>query len=543
MKGPGSALTTTNAPAGTNAVAAAPGTNAWSNVQQKFQELKNDPIFFSGAAVVISILLGLVLGFRALLRRRRKPAGTGPVIAAKAISSGGRVHTCNVLQVTDDSRRLWSFDARGRGFALNREQAGQPGGTLPQSLVSRDWRALFQKKLNVAWLPPEHVFLNVVQLPRSSFDETISMVELQVEKLSPMPVTQVVWSIHVMPQSTGNLDTIVVMIVSRSVVEEVLGRLENEGYLADRLDLPLLDQLQSTPEKPEGAYVYPGPIAGRDRALVAWWAGGELKSLNLVLAPESERVASLREQLAQISWAGELEGWINGQPRWHLVAGDELAAEWEPILREALDQPVDVIAPLPTGELAARTASRAAKSQTGASLMPAEFVARYHQQFVDRLWMRGLGAVLALYIIGVLIYFVALNVASYRTSNVEQQVAALGTQYTNALQLKAQSQVLQDRMELKYAALDSWATVSKLLPEGVTLESINFSDGQRLTLQGSAPADRATALIDFEVAIRKATVNGQPLFDPNKGNNVSYQGSPGGIAWNLVLELKRTEKQ
>ena len=42
-----------------------------------------------------------------------------------------------------------------------------------------------------------------------------------------------------------NLQTVVVVIAARNVVEEFLGELEGQGYLADRLELPLLDQLQA----------------------------------------------------------------------------------------------------------------------------------------------------------------------------------------------------------------------------------------------------------------------------------------------------------
>ena len=146
------------------------------------------------------------------------------------------------------------------------------GSRCPPALIAKDWRSLWQRKLNIAWLPPEHVFLRVAQFPVSDFDETLSMVELQLEKLSPMPVTQIVWSIHVLPHAEGNLQTVIVMIVARNDVEEFLGQLEGQGYLADRLDLPLLDQLQATPITSDGAWIYPGAVGGKPRR--RWWPGG-----------------------------------------------------------------------------------------------------------------------------------------------------------------------------------------------------------------------------------------------------------------------------
>src|SRR5258706_1820269 len=106
-----------------------------------------------------------------------------------------RWHSCNILQVGVDSRRLWQFDASNGSFALDREQTIPGGGALP-GLVHKTWRSYWQPKLNVALLPPENVFLRVEHLPKASFAEKLSIVELQLEKLSPIPVGQVVWSIQ-----------------------------------------------------------------------------------------------------------------------------------------------------------------------------------------------------------------------------------------------------------------------------------------------------------------------------------------------------------
>src|SRR5258706_10495662 len=113
-----------------------------------------------------------------------------------------RWHSCNILQTAPDANRLWQFDA-GKGGGLNGEHRGVAGEPLPSGLVAKSWTSLWQPRLNIAWLPPENVFLRVIELPKSSFGETLSMVELQLEKLSPMPVTQIVWTIHILPPAPG----------------------------------------------------------------------------------------------------------------------------------------------------------------------------------------------------------------------------------------------------------------------------------------------------------------------------------------------------
>ena len=83
----------------------------------------------------------------------------------------------------------------------------------------------------------------------------------------------------------------------------------------------MLDQLAATPATDDGAWIYPALLNGQNAALVAWWFGGALRNLSyVVLPPDGDRAKSLQAQLAQLAWAGELEGWLTAQPQWHLVA-------------------------------------------------------------------------------------------------------------------------------------------------------------------------------------------------------------------------------
>jgi hypothetical protein len=464
-----------------------------------------------------------------------------------------RWNSCNVLQVAPDANRLWRFDAKGGNFVLDREQKIPGGEPLPARWVAKSWSSLWQPRLNVAWLPPENVFLRVIELPKSSFEETQAMVELQLEKLSPLPVTQIVWTLHVLsasasprhdgPAAAGDLQSVVVVIAARAAVEEFLGRLEKDGYLADRLEAPMLDQLEATPATEDGAWIYAG-TRGKDAALVAWRSKGVLRNLCLVvLPPEAGRVKSLQDQLAQLCWAGEMEGWLTEPPQWHLVADPVNAVEWQNLLREALNEPVGATEPSLAAELAARTAHRAASS-SGAALLPAEFSARYHQQFVDRLWLRGLVTTGILYAIGVVIYFCATTVLNYKTVVVEQQAAQLGDSYTNVLQLKARYEVLTERQQLKYAALDCWKIVAEQLPAGLTLQRSSFADGQKLTLSGVCAPDQIGEISDqgkFYDAVRKAKLDGQNMFEATALEPLIWNQSANAVNWHFTLQLKHAE--
>ena len=454
-----------------------------------------------------------------------------------------RWNSCNILQVAPDANRLWRFDAKGGSYVLDREQKVPVGGPLPSRWVAKSWSSLWQPRLNVAWLPPENVFLRVIELPKSSFEETQAMVELQLEKISPLPVAQIVWTLHPLPAVDGDLQNVVVVIAGRAAVEEFLGKLEKDGYLADRLEAPMLDQLEATPSTEDGAWIYAG-VRGKDAALVAWRSNGALRNLCLlVLPPEGDRAKSLKDQLTQLRWAGEMEGWLTEPPKWHLVADPVNAAEWQNLLRDALNEPVRLAEPPPLAELAARTARRAATA-SGAALLPAEFSARYHQQFVDRLWLRGLITTGILYAIGVVIYFCAATILNYKTVAVEQQASQLGDDYTNVLQLKARYTVLTERQQLKYAALDCWKIVAEQLPSGLSLQRSSFADGQKLSLNGVCSPDQIVQISNpggFYDAVRKAKLDGQDMFEPTAVEPLIWNQSANTANWRFTLQLKHTE--
>src|SRR5689334_12446365 len=106
------------------------------------------------------------------------------------------------------------------------------------------------------------------------------------------------------------------------------------------------------------------------------------------------------------------------------------------------------------------TVTESSKIARSSNLPISEFGERYRQQFIDRLWMRGLFAIAGLYLIGVAIYMVALGYSTIQTQGVENRVADMGPTYTNAIQLRDRYRVLKDRQELKFADLGVWRTVS-----------------------------------------------------------------------------------
>lgn len=454
-----------------------------------------------------------------------------------------RWQTCNVLQVGAEARRLWRFAPSGEDVRLeghSRHPVGQP---LPPGQIRKDWRSLWQKKLNIAWIPADQVFLRVLQLPAAEPAEVVPMVDLQLERLSPIPVNQVVWAVEVLPSPLPGHLTAVVLIAERRAVEEFLGRLEGEGYLPDRLDLPQLHQMLAVPARQEGVWVHLSPSETGTTVLVAWWLAGALQHLSLFQLPTQDDAPQLlTEQLTQHAWAGEIEGWyVNGTP-WHLVVEPGAAGAWETALRAWAGSGVQVVAAPPPERVAAVTATRAASSK--ANLLPPEHALRYRQQFIDGLWMRGLFAILGVYVVGVIIYFAALQVLEFQRSRLEREVRVLQPAYQQALQLKDRIRVLQEQVELRFAALDCWKAICEFLPAELTLTDLHFSRGQTLKLVGTVSSDDQAKVTEFNSALRKAEAQGYLLFDKDRFEAPSLSLQAGGsYRWAFGCDLKRGEIQ
>jgi hypothetical protein len=265
-----------------------------------------------------------------------------------------------------------------------------------------------------------------------------------------------------------------------------------------------------------------------------------LQNLSLIhLPPDETRAAVLQEQLAQTVWAGEMEGWLTSEPKFRLVADEVTASAWIPLFD--LTQQVEVVPPLPSQELAALTARRVATNGASTNLLPPDFAARYKQKFVDRIWMRALGALVVLYMACALVYIGFVKFAAYQHGRIQDQIASIGPTYTNTVRLREELKVLQDTIELQYAALECYKSVAETLPTELTLNNMNFERGRKVTFFGTAGAEDRTKVLDFNAKLLDYSVNGQRLF-AKVNSPIMGQTQPGQpVSWNFSCDLKRTD--
>jgi len=370
------------------------------------------------------------------------------------------------------------------------------------------------------------------------------MVELQVEKLSPMPLNQAVWTMESLPHPDPATQTVLVAVAERKAVEDFLGGLERDGFYADRLEWPLLHQLAKLEFNENGATVIIEPQGLSTGCLVVWTVDGVLQDVSWVTVQGGpDRASVVAAHLLRTAWAGEFQGWLTVKPAWRLIAPKSALAAWSDALSKELHETLSTETWPEAREIAALNATRAASGESQSNFLPPEHASRYRQLFIDRLWMRALGGALSLLIMGTVAYFVALEYRKLQYRKLDRQASSMSQGYTNALQLAAKIKVLQDQADLRFAALDCWRAVSELLPAELTLTSFDFSRGRVLTLYGTAPTDQQGRITEFNASLAKAGYEDTLLFSRVNPARISpLSGAQSGTAqWSFDCEIRRPE--
>ena len=467
--------------------------------------------------------------------------------------------SCNVVDCSTGKQQFWRFNKGKNQMRLVDVRETAPDEPIQAKYLERDtsqlWNAHCQ---NDAWLPAEIVFFRVLQLPLCEPRELYGMVELQLDKISPLPLGQAVWTYETTPvyRTDREQQTVVVMIAERAVVEKYVGELEKVGYRPDRLETPVLHQVMATPQggkRPDGAWIYPR-LTDEERVIctVAWWDEGVLHNITQITLTSREHLNELTGQLTATTWAGEMEGWLTGKTDWHLVVSNKEGEEWLPILNEWAGQGVQVQKPSKDEELANVSAARANRALDQGNLLPHDRRASYHREDVDRAIGTFFGWGLLVYILLLAGYFVFASQVKKAAGKAKDENKELTKANKELKSLLVQKQLLGDQLELRMTALNVLKAVAEYIPEELTLDSVTFnesrgSSGNNIQLRGKVVQEHRQKLQGYSDQLAKVKVpdsrtqNEKILFSQVQPPNMDARAG-GYLDWLIVCLLRREEQ-
>jgi hypothetical protein len=450
-----------------------------------------------------------------------------------------RENVCHVLVDADTAGQVLLFERTKEGVRETGQVAVGASGAVPAKVGARDWQLLLKPRLDVAWMSGEDVCLRLIELPTSDPAEVSSMVDIQLEKISPLPPSQVVAGFEVLGALPSGGVSVLVVIAPRSAVEARLEALRSRGFVVDRLDVAMARELVSQATE-DGLWIISDPCGTPGLLTTAWRTGGQWRQVDVLRIPVGGAAGEvLVASLTRVAWAAELDGWLTGGvPAVRLVMGE---AQGEPLagpLAEWSGQPVDRRT-LRAPRVTASDTAREALGGRGLTLVPEETAIRNRQAFVDRLWVRGLGTIGMTYLVLVLGYLAWLNYQKDILEEEKVNLKGLANHYTNALRLKDQVLILEEQVNLRFAALDCWKVAVEKLPSSMTLTTMNFVRGKTLRLDGQVDPSAREDVTKYNSELAAVEVRGQRLFGSVKPAQQTVRGSV--ATWSFEAELNRLD--
>jgi len=462
----------------------------------------------------------------------------------------GLPDACNVVDCSAGRQQFWRFSKGKNQMKMVDVRDTVIDQPMQAKHLDRDasqmWRPHCQ---NDAWIPVQEVYFRVLHLPPCPEKELSGMVELELDKISPLPLNQAVWTFELVPvyQPDRDKQTVVVMIAERSVVEQYVGELEKIGYRPDRLEPAVLHQLMATPEgggRPDGAWIYPSFGKEKIVCTMAWWDEGVLHNITQITISSREHLNELTGHLTATTWAGEMEGWLTGDTQWHLVVDNQLGEEWLNVLNEWAGKGVQIEEPPEVNTMASVAAARAERPLNQGNLVPPDRQAMYHRDDVDRVWGNVLIWSTMFYAVLASLYFVVKSqVAAKEEAAYQANRTALKIQKEYKT-LGVRLRLLEEQRELRGTALNVLKAISEHIPDGVALSSIDFTEsrntqGNNILLRGTADQDASQSLQDYSDALAgEVTDTGRPLFSQVGAANIT-SNTGGEVTWYIVCILKR----
>lgn len=453
-------------------------------------------------------------------------------------------HECNVAQIEGTGLHLWQFNASDPNVSLKVSHAFSDEKGLSKQ-VRKDWRNLFRSKLNIARISERHIFLRAIQLPECAPDELESMLEFQIEKLSPSPVGQIEWTYECIPSGKKGQMTIILILAQSEFIEQQLNGLEAKGYLADRLEMAWSHELMKLDRSRDQVWIRLGKSDEGIVALVAWVLDQTICNAMILRLPEAEKGALLLiEQLDQTAWTGEVEGWLSEIPLLVICGENDFTNSWKSSLQAWSSHPVLFEKAHSQLEMASLSARCSTRGESNSNLIPKTYHTRYRQKYIDGMWGQGIGVMILFYIFGVIIYFGALMWMEGEVSDLQKQLRSTAPLYTNVLKMQARIDILEDQIQLRFSALDSLLTITENLPEGMTLGSFKFQTGKTLSLSGKVLSSEGGKVTEYHRALINARSGDQKRFASISAPSIQAtrsRGGDGNSQWSFTCELERSD--
>ncbi len=354
----------------------------------------------------------------------------------------------------------------------------------------------------------DKVLLRVVDLPSTDKEELDGMIELQVDKFSPFPAEHMVISHErLFATDTG---TRVLIAAARSEHIEALGDcFASAGHPLKRIDLKVMGWWTLIKERGDI------PKTGRHALILLDHGESELivcqdglpvliRHLGVTTGQDSRIDAlEIAEEFGYTLTSLESEWGAYEMPRlsiWH--HGDKPPAEIVEAVKRETSVKVDTSTFDELPPVSESIARRTIDQENRMDLTPPEWHESERLKSINRRFITILASMLAVWIAGMGIFLISLNILHGQIERLQADVAALEGPAEEARQLRNRVESLEQYADRTYSALECLREVSEHLPPGVDLSSFVYRKGRAINLRGDSAT--VTPIYDFFDAIESS---------------------------------------
>ncbi len=400
-----------------------------------------------------------------------------------------------IIRGRADSSYDWVVYRRGQSSSLESGTIANITEPLPAGLDAKRAGA------TTIALPASQIVTRILTLPLRDKEELAGAVALQVDKFSPFPVEQMVYSYEILQQTEE--ETVVLVAMAQHVSVAEWGHALREAAVhIERVDCAALGAWHDLVKqgKLDAQRRQSFLLLDTDEAVLLTHDRGHLLSISGLGAPgdfaDSSVCTDLSEEVARILMETDADYGIGEKAQLMVLAAsaeDSLVALGE-ALAEATGievvQPDQYTFPDIAGGILQRSLAVSATQSGLLNLIPSEWVRDADsRRFRDKLMAIG-GGLLALWLVllgGGLGYLAWERATLEQLREREQQ----WLRPANAVRsMRLQVNLIDRYRDRTHSALEVLREVSSLLPEGIDLVSFTYRKGDGLEIIGEADSGR-----------------------------------------------------
>lgn len=387
--------------------------------------------------------------------------------------------------------------------------------------------------------PGDRALMRVLDLPTEDRSEVPSMVELQIDKISPFPVDNLLYSYEVLLERPG-LTRVLVAGMPREDVDKLVAPLREAGRLPARVDLSLMGWWRLLRDRLE--------VAGDGRCLALVIEPGEtaclaaeggspilLRSLPPLGADESS-ARELADEVAFTLTTLDREWGPSANTRVLVFHLGDAPSAWITLLQQATGRsvdarPLDAAVPLSEG-MALRAWEQAEAG--GLNLAAPEWKERATARRMQRRLLAAVGAVAGLWLLAVGGFLAADRMDQQRVARLKERLQKLKAPTQHVREVKERVESLRQYGDRTHSAIECLREVCVVLPPGVELSSFTYKKGENVSMRGSAEAANASKVYDFLEGLQRS-----PIFQgiTEQPVNESRRGAERRIEFKATLKL------